>query len=77
MIGLSDQPSRKRSTPITAATPTPAPTASTSWNDQPFSSSHRYGDCEQSTSVPTACRAPIAGSAKVTPTPSTPAPSAR
>ena len=55
-----------------AAKPTPAPTIKTKGNVQLLRISQRYGALFTSTEDPNACKAPIAGSANVTPTPSIP-----
>ena len=70
--GFNDQPLTNRIVPIIAAMPTPAPTIKTKGNVQLFKISERYGALLTSTEEPKACKAPIAGSANVTPTPSIP-----
>ena len=70
MSGFKLHPRRNRTVPITAANPTPNPTKSTVDPERSLSNVKRYGAFSGSTIDPATCRAPMAGSANVTPTPS-------
>ena len=70
--GFKDHPYTNRNVPKIAAKPTPAPTIRTRGSVQLLSSSNKYGAFPTSIEEPNACKAPMAGSANVTPTPNMP-----